>query len=142
MRFSAAKRRQVVSTSSAGTVGRVDDFVVDPVSRSVLAVTVRKAQHGDTLRWSDLTAFGADAVTVDDASRITEATQDVKALTGKHHHVLGKRVLSTGGDELGSVADVEFDPGSGTVTALVLGSGEVAGSRLVGVGSYAVVVSA
>jgi hypothetical protein len=64
------------------------------------------------------------------------------SLPRKDHHLLGKRVLSTGGDDLGKVDDVEFDPGTGTITALLLPGGEVAGIRLVGVGSYAVVLQA
>ena len=63
-------------------------------------------------------------------------------MSEKHHRMLGKRVFSTGGDELGKVDDVEFDPDTGTITALFLAGGEVAGVRLIGVGSYAVVVQA
>lgn len=141
MRFSEAKGRKVVSTSTAETVAVVDGFVVDPGRRSVLALHLRKSQSGDTLRWSDLNAFGADAVTVAGTDALSEAGEDVEALRGKAHDVLGKRVLSASGDELGSVVDVEFDPASGSLVALVLGETEVDASRLVGVGSYAVVVA-
>jgi sporulation protein YlmC with PRC-barrel domain len=140
MRFSEATGRQVVSTSTAVTVGRVDDFVIDPRSRAVVALTVKKTAGGDTVRWSDLTAFGTDAVTVSGAERITEAGPEIAALSGKDHRVMGKRVLTTAGDDIGKVDDVEFDPESGTITALILASGDVAGVRLVGVGSYATVV--
>jgi sporulation protein YlmC with PRC-barrel domain len=143
MLFSRAKGHKVVASSTAGTVGRVSGFVVDPVTRSVVALRLKKAERGDFLRWADLVAFGADAVTVTDDSVIGDGGPDVAALAGKAHRVLGKRVLTSGGDELGRVDDVDFDPGTGTVSALVLGkggSGEVAGDRLLGIGSYAVVV--
>lgn len=55
---------------------------------------------------------------------------------------MGNRVLSTAGDELGTVTDVEFDGGSGSVTRLLLVENEIAGVRLRGIGSYAVVVTA
>jgi sporulation protein YlmC with PRC-barrel domain len=142
MKFTDASGRQVVSTSSAATVGKIDDFVVDPRRRAVVAVTLKKADAGRTLAWSNITAFGADAVTVSGGDVLTEPTPEIAALSGKDHRLLGKRVLSTGGDDLGKVDDVEFDPGTGTITALLLPSGEVAGGRLVGVGSYAVVVQA
>ncbi len=142
MRFSEAKGRQVVSTSSAVAVGRVDVFVVDPATSMVVAMRLKKTANGDTLMWRDVTAFGVDAVTVSGDDKITVASGDVVALSGKDHQVVGKRVLSTAGDELGEVTDVEFDPDSGAVTSLVLDNGDVAGSRLVAVGSYAVVVSA
>ncbi len=142
MRFSEAKGRKVVSISDAQTVAKVAGFVVDPGSRSVVAVHVKKAEGGDTLHWSDLTAFGADAVTVSGPEVIGEPDEQVAALHGKEHEVLGKRVLSAAGEELGSVKDVEFDPATGALTALDLGKEDrVEGRRLVGIGSYAVVVA-
>jgi sporulation protein YlmC with PRC-barrel domain len=143
MLFSKAKGHKVVASSTAATVGRVSGFVVDPATRSVVAVQLKKADNGDYLRWGDLAAFGADAVTVADDSAIGDGGPDVSALAGKAHRVLGKRVLTTAGDELGKVDDVDFDQETGTVTSLLLakgGTGEVAGDRLVGIGSYAVVV--
>lgn len=142
MRFSDATGRKVVSTATAATVGKIDGFVVDPKSRAVLAVHVKKSAGGGILAWSDITAFGADAVTVADTDPLTDAGDDVAALSGKDHQLVGKRVLSTTGDELGKVDDIEFDPESGALTTLLLAETDVAGARLVGVGSYAVVVSA
>lgn len=142
MRFSDAEGRKVVSTSTAETVGKVSGFVVDPAIRAVLALQVRKAESGDTLPWPRVVAFGSDAVTVETREAITEADDAVTALLGKDHRLVGKRVLSTAGDELGTVTDVEFDGRSGAVTVLVLAGGEIAGVRLRGVGSYAVVVAA
>ncbi len=140
MHFSDATGRQVVSTSTAATLGKIDEFVIDPHAQAVVAVTLKKTDHGDTLRWSDITVFGADGVTVSGAEQITDTPPELAALATKTHRVVGKRVLATTGDELGTVDDVEFDPTTGTITALLLTSGEVAGTRLIGVGSYAVVV--
>ena len=138
--FSDAKGRKVVSTSSADTVGKVHDFVVDPSSRSVLAVLCKKTESGEVLRWSDITAFGDDAVTVSGPEQLGEADERVSELLGKDHQVLGKRVLTARGTEVGKVTDVEFDHESGAIENLVLGSETIGGSRLLGVGSYAVVV--
>lgn len=142
MLFSDAKGRKVVSTSTAETVGKVTEFVVDPSSRSVIAVHVKKAASGDTLRWGDITGFGEDAVTVPGADAIVASPPEVAALSDKAHRVLGKRVLDSRGDDLGEVEDVDFDHTDGTITALVLAGTRVSGTRLVGVGSYAVVVRA
>lgn len=141
MLFSEAQGRKVVSSSTASTVGKVSRFVVDPATRAVVGVELRKTEHGGLLRWADITAFGADAVTVTGPDKIGDGGADVKALSGKPHRVVGKRVLTSTGDELGKVTDVDFDPESGSLTALLLdGGSEVDASRLVGVGSYAVVV--
>jgi sporulation protein YlmC with PRC-barrel domain len=141
MLFSDAKGRKVVSSATAATVGKVSRFVVDPATRAVVALELKKTDGGDVLRWSDITAFGADAVTVADQGRIGDGGEDVKALSDKAHGVLGKRVLTSSGDELGKVDDVDFDPRSGGLTALLVDNGdEVTAGRLLGVGSYAVVV--
>jgi sporulation protein YlmC with PRC-barrel domain len=142
MRFSDAKNHKVVSTATAETVGRVDEFVVDPATRTVVALELKKTHGGKILAWPDLIAFGADAVTVDDADRIGEAQPPVADLLGKDHRLLKKRVLSSAGDELGHVQDVEFDPETAAVTSIVLEDAQVPGAELIGVGSYAVVVRA
>ncbi len=146
--FEDARGRKVVDLASAETVGKVKDFVVDPATRSVVALVLKKAKTGDSLTWTDLAGFGPDAVTVQGVDKITAATGPVSALLGKDHQLMGKRVLSTDGVELGQVADVEFDPDNGAVTSVLLedgppGSpGSVEGARLLGVGSWAVVVRA
>jgi sporulation protein YlmC with PRC-barrel domain len=142
MRFTEAGGRQVVSTSTATTVGRIDEFVIDPAKRAVVAVSLKKTDDADTLWWSDITAFGTDAVTVSGTEKLIALPPELSTLSGKDKRILGKRVLATTGDDLGTVADVEFDPQTGTVTALVLSDAEVAGVRLVGIGSYAVIVQA
>jgi sporulation protein YlmC with PRC-barrel domain len=141
MLFSDARRHKVVASSSAETIGRVSQLVVDPVTRSVVALQLKKTEGGDVLRWGDLTAFGTDAVTVTDAGKIGDGDERVRALTGKDHRVLGKRVLTSAGDDIGKVVDVDFDTRSGALTAILVDSGnDVAADRLLGVGSYAVVV--
>ena len=140
MRFSDATGRKVVSTTSAEQVGKVDDFVIDPTSHAIVALELKKSDGGDFLRWHDLTAFGTDAVTVSGVEKLVSAEPDLEALGGKAHRVMGKRVLSVSGDELGKVADVEFDPETGTVVAFVLDNQQIDGVCLVGIGSYAVVV--
>ncbi|MCW2497994.1 PRC-barrel domain-containing protein [Jatrophihabitans sp.] len=142
MRLSEAVGRSVVGTANAATVGRIDEFVIDPASRTIVALHLKKTESGDTLPWGDIAAFGPDAVTLHDPAAIVAASSEVEALSGKSHRLLGKRVLLTTGDEAGVVDDVEFDPESGLITTLVLSGGEVAGERLLGIGSYAVVISA
>ncbi len=141
MKFSETKGRKVVAMSTADTVGQLRGFLVDPASHSVVALRLKKTEGGDVLRWDDLTAFGVDAITIGDPKAITELDGELKALSGKRRRMLRKRVLTTGGDELGTVADVEFDPDTGGLTTIMLQEdAEISGDRLVGIGSYAVVV--
>ena len=142
MRFSEAEGHAIVSTTTAETVGRVDGLLVDPVTRRVVALQVKKAASGDTLLWEHLTGVGTDAVTVTGADRSGAASGVAATLGGKAHALRGKRLLSAAGDELGKVGDVEFDPVSGAITGILAKRLSVAGDRLIGVGSYAVVVAA
>lgn len=139
MRFTEAKGRKIVSTSTAATVGKVSDFVVDPDRSSVVALRL-KASGGEVLRWSDLSAFGTDAVTVSGPDKITDTTDDLARLTGRDHKIIGKRVLTVDGEELGQATDVIFDEQTGQVTAVVFADGNSASGRVVGIGSYAVVI--
>lgn len=139
--FSDAKGRKVVATATAETVGRIDAFLVDPSSRKVAAMKVGKSgKAGDTLRWSDLVAFGDDAVTVLAADKLSTLDDSLQPLSGKEGELVGKLVLSSRGDELGVVDDVEFDPTTSDIVALHLDGATIDGVRLIGVGSYAVVV--
>ena len=110
MRFSEADGQKIVSTSTAETVGKVGGFVVDPQSRTVVAVTVKKSAGGDLLRWSDVYAFGQDAVTITGAEVLSTPDPALAQLADKSHDLLGKRVLNTAGDEIGKTVDAEFDP--------------------------------
>lgn len=141
IRFTEAQKRDVVATADAETLGRVGDFVVDPEGQCISALRLDKVK-GDArfVSWQDLSSFGQDVVTIPsvDLLRAAEGPREEKA--GKDFGVLGKRVLTDSGRELGKVTDVEFDPATGRVTTLLTEREQVAGDRLRGVGSYAVVV--
>ncbi len=141
MRFSEADGRKVVSTTTATTIGRVAGFAVDPSTQQVVALQLKKTDgDADTVLWSALTAFGVDAVTVPGPEVFVVADGETAVLLDKHHSLKGKRVLTEGGDDLGKVEDLEFDAETGSVTLLITKTKEIAGKRLTGVGSYAVVV--
>ncbi|QCB50420.1 hypothetical protein E5720_04625 [Rhodococcus sp. PAMC28707] len=142
MLFSESTGRKVVSTSTADTVGTIAGFFIDPHNRTVAGVHIKKAKSGNALAWSGISAFGIDAVTVGSSDAIVDADDEasLSALEGKTHNVVGKRVLSTGGVELGKVDDVDFDPETGAITSLIVGAQQIEGRALIGVGSYAVII--
>jgi uncharacterized protein YrrD len=144
MRFTEIHGRKVVSLADAETLGRVDRYVIDPGKQAVVALRLSKVK-GDAcfLSWADLHAFGADAVTVDDASRLRPAADEAEErAASKELQVIGKLVLGTSGTVLGKGEDVEMDGESGAIVAVDLGeAGTVAGDRIIGLGSYALVVS-
>lgn len=143
MRLREARGRQVVTTDTAETVGKVEAFVIDPATRSIAALRLAKVT-GDAayLAWEDL-RFGTDAVIVASSDRLRAERDDAEArAASKDLEPIGKLVLDDSGTALGTIRDVEVDPSSGAVVELDLGeAGRVAGERLVGLGSYAVVVA-
>lgn len=142
MLISEATGRKVVSTSTADTVGAVSAFLVDPHNRTVAGVEIKKSKSGDALKWSAISAFGSAAVTVGSADDIIEvdSEESLSALSGKAHHFLGKRVLSTAGTHLGKLDDIDFDAETGAITSLIVDAAPIEGRTLIGIGSYAVVL--
>jgi len=143
MRLREAYGRKVVSTDDAETIGRLDAFVIDAEQRSVVGLRLAKVR-GDRpfLSWSDLQGFGNDAVTVPSAGVLRLASGEAEErAASKGFQPIGKLVLSEWGTVLGKVEDVDFDEGSGALVGFDLGdAGSVASDRLLGLGSYAVVV--
>ncbi len=141
MLYKDLKGTKAVSTSSADTVGKVSGFLLDPATRSLVALAVQEDRQRQVHPVvGPHRPSATDAVTVADDSVITEGNEQIDALAGKDHGVIKKRVLATSGDELGKVKDIDFDPETGALNFLVVDKAEIAASRLRGVGSWAVVV--
>ncbi|HXT43951.1 MAG TPA: PRC-barrel domain-containing protein [Pseudonocardiaceae bacterium] len=144
MLFSQARKRPVVNTATANRVARVDSFVVLPGPARVALLRLGKVSGAGTLlSWDDVQGFGPDAVTVATDAVIRPA-RDVLEQRAEDNdlEIVGKRLLSEQGTELGTVTDVDFDPETGTVTSLITKTDTISGQRLIGLGGYAAVVSA
>ncbi len=138
MRWSDALGREVVDTSTAEAVGHVDALVVDAPSSSITGFVI-----GDqVVSWSATGGIGADALTISgaDSLRAPASAAEQGAVDGRTRP-LDKPVLTEDGYGLGDLANIEFDPVSGAIEQLILADDHLAGSRLLGVGSFAVVVS-
>lgn len=141
MMFTDVVGQKVVATDTAVTVGKVADVVVDARTRTVVGLTLAKTQgEGTALPWANLKAIGTDAVTVASADAIVVPDEELARLSDKKHAMLGKRVLSTAGVEIGKLKDVDFDPSDGRVIGLILDTQAVDASYLLGCGSWAVVL--
>lgn len=143
MLFSEARKNDVVSTATATRIARVDGFVVAVGPPRVALLRLGKVTaDGSLLAWEDVWGFGPDAVTIADDSAIhVPADEFEQRADARELEILGKRVLTERGDELGQASDVDFDPETGEVTSLLVDGESVAGHRLIGLGSYAAVVS-
>ncbi len=130
----------VVRVDSGETVGRVRDVVLDLEHGRLLGLKVALGRREVFVPWDDIHGLGVSAVTVEagvvlgkdrgapgqggaargDATRAAaEGAADSEGEPGASHvaapGVLGKRVLSRDGREVGLVDDVIIDAESGSV---------------------------
>jgi sporulation protein YlmC with PRC-barrel domain len=140
-RFTAVPGRMVVSRASAEELGNLARIVVDAERRRVALLVVGKGRKAMVIDWDRVSGFGPDAVMVADESALhpPSGEREHAAASGKLE-LAGKRVLSDMGNDLGTVTDVVFDPGTGTLETLVLGDRETPIASLLAVGSFAVIV--
>jgi sporulation protein YlmC with PRC-barrel domain len=138
MRWRQTVGRDVVETTSASTLGSVEGLVVDVGNHRLSGVVMA----GGIVPWSTFGSVGRDALTVPSAEVVEEPATDeeLDAVAGRSDPI-GRRVITEDGRLLGKVADVSFDPDTGTIRRLLLNDDDVDGGRLVGIGTYAVMVS-
>ena len=135
--FTAATGRKVLSRASAEELGKLTQLLVDVGDRRVAQLVVGKGRRVRSVDWEHVTGFGPDAVMLDDAASLV--TRDASTAGAD---LLGQRALSELGNELGWVDDVIFDPTTGAILSLVVGTSEHAAAALLGAGSYAAVLGA
>ena len=140
--FRSSTGRKVVSRATAQQLGAVSHVLPAVDCRRVAAVIVGKGKKASVVDWSRLT-LGADAVMVDDEAALRRpADRREEAAADGRMELLGRRVLTETGNELGVVEDVTFDSVTGAVGIVDVGPREVSADAVLGAGSFAVVVAA
>jgi sporulation protein YlmC with PRC-barrel domain len=120
MLFSEVRRHPVMATDSVTTVGRLERLVVDPAAGSVIALQLKKSEgEGDTLHWEDMIAFGPDAITITGTDVLASASGRAAEVTATDFELVGKRVLTDGGTEIGKSTTSISTPRPGRVRALL-----------------------
>jgi sporulation protein YlmC with PRC-barrel domain len=141
MLFSDTRRHSVMCTDTATTAGVLDDFVIDPTTANIVALKIKNAGGaGDVVHWEDLSAFGADIITVATAEAITTARGRAAELDGKRSRLMGKHLLTDTGTDLGTVNDIDFDPATGALISLITANGPIDAHRLINSGGYATII--
>ena len=141
--FRRAIGRKVISRASARDLGAVDHLLVDADQRRIAGVIVGRGRKAQVVDWAQVSGFGPDAVMVSDEKALRPPLDDWEqaAADGKLE-LVGRRALTERGNELGTLDDVTFDPGTGVVEMLQIGDREIPAGSLLGSGSYAVVLDA
>jgi uncharacterized protein YrrD len=124
MRVGEIKGEPVVSVASAERLGVVEDVYLDSAQHRVLGLRVRRGgllPHHEAVLLGDVTSIGRDAVTLPDAGRLNQQdkfTELQGALLGGQ--VIGSRMMSENGHELGTIADLDVDFATGAVERYLL----------------------
>ncbi|MEO6126149.1 MAG: PRC-barrel domain-containing protein [Ilumatobacteraceae bacterium] len=140
--FTHVTSRPVVATDTAETIGSVKGFVLDRTGRHIESIHIDgRGKRAIVLPWSAVNSFGTDAVMAssgDDPATVENEHQK-SAVTGDVT-LIGTRILTTDGLDIGNVDDVEFETDSGAVIRIVTARGPLEAQRLRSLGSYALVV--
>jgi uncharacterized protein YrrD len=144
MLFTQAQGRAIMDLATAETVGTVSACTIAPSPARIAGLRLRTRGRGHrTLDWDNVQSFGPDAVAVEEAGRIRDE-KNIDPADHAHvaHAPIGKAVLTETGLNKGTVLDFEFDERYGHIGHLLTDEEQIPGDHLLGVGSYAVVVTA
>lgn len=125
-----AKGTAVVSLGDGTELGKIDHVYFDPERKAVVGFSFHQggglfsSKSTGVVDVSDVRAFGPDAVTIDDASSIhcklaARGLEDLVDL----EDLLKRNVITEGGEKLGQVAVIHFDPDSYRLSALEVSPG-------------------
>lgn len=142
--FKQVDGRRVIASDSAESIGTVKGFVLDAAGRQIESVHIDgRGKNAHLVAWSTLSSFGADAVMVpSEADRTTVDDGHQKAAVKGNVAMVGSRVLTSDGLEVGVVDDVDFDTETGAIVRVITDHGPIEASRVRSLGSYALVVDA
>ncbi len=124
MRAGEVKNEQVVSVAGAEKLGTVDDIYIDPAGQTVVGLRVKRGgmlSKAEAVLIHDVQSIGLDAVTLPDASRLNAENKfpqfEHSMLAG---NIIGSRMLTEHGHEVGTISDLDIDFEAGTITSYFL----------------------
>lgn len=116
----------VINLSNGETVGRIKDILFDPETCLFNGVVVDIGGWLKGVRkicYDDIAALGEDAITIADDTVLIKTSCDEECILAKEGEVVGTKVLTKDGNELGTIADILFDQESGQITHYQLSDG-------------------
>jgi uncharacterized protein YrrD len=126
MQASELKGRAVVVLSTAEKVGQVEDVLFDAQFRQVLGLRVKKGGlfgKTEALPRESVSSIGADAVTVPSPDVINDQERFAQLVgAATLNQVEQTKVVTEGGELLGTIAHLEIDDDARKVTAYALAS--------------------
>lgn len=127
MKYSDLKGKPVVDVTTADKLGSVSDLYINLQQQQVVAFQVNLPGlfSGDrVVLWKDLQSVGQNAVTVPNANVLHDGKNvpEVQNLSPTRD-ILGDKIMTESGSDIGTASDFEFDPETGAITSYVLQGG-------------------
>jgi len=118
----------VYSLSDGTKVDSVKDLILEEGEDGVVALLVSEGGLLGTstvVPFSAVARFGPSAVMIDDRASAVPAASDprVHEILERRGTLLGSRVITDGGEELGTIADLYFDETSGRISGYEVSGG-------------------
>ncbi|MGI8709912.1 MAG: PRC-barrel domain-containing protein [Acidimicrobiales bacterium] len=133
--------RSVLDVSSATTIGSVRCGVVAAREGRVEALALDGTPGEESiLAWSAIKSIGPDALTVDNTQDLRKPAEGEDRAAKGDTDPIGKNVFTDAGEAIGQLTDLRVDEDSGRVEEVTIGGERLAGTVIMGSGSYAVVV--
>ena len=119
----------VITRDSGKKVGKVEDLVLDRQGSRVLGILVDEAgwfREAKVVAWPSFHVIGLDAVIIDEEASAKKASEvpEMSEVLGGGNVLIGARVETTDGRELGKIEDFYFDPETGIVKGFELSGGK------------------
>jgi uncharacterized protein YrrD len=119
----------VITRDTGKNVGKVEDLVLDLQGSRVLGILVDEAgwfKEAKVVAWPSFRAVGLDAVIIDEEASAKKASEipEMSEVLDGGTVLVGVRVETTDGRELGKIEDFFFDPETGAVKGFELSGGK------------------
>jgi uncharacterized protein YrrD len=119
----------VVTRDSGRKLGKVEDLVLDRQGSRILGILVDEAgwfKEAKVVPWPSFRVIGLDAVIIDEEASVKKASEvpEMSEVLKGGNVLVGARVATTDGRELGKIEDFYFDPETGLVKGFELSGGK------------------
>ncbi len=118
-------RLPVVTRDSGTKVGQVEDFIIDRNATKVLGILVdEKGIFGSdrVVAWAGILVLGLDVVIIDSEKSVVKASEvpEIAEVLERGFVLVGNRVETSAGRELGEIENFFFDPATGAIEGFEL----------------------
>ncbi|KXS42492.1 MULTISPECIES: PRC-barrel domain-containing protein [unclassified Candidatus Frackibacter] len=118
----------VINLQTGEEIGAIEDVVFDPEEKRIVGLIINNKslfQGSRMIAYEELHSVGEDAVTIEDDSVLTKLDDTKEFLTGPNGSVIGSRVVTDDGKELGNIEDIILDSTNGQINGYEITDGLV-----------------